>query len=253
VWADSIGGERGELVVLQCSSPTPERIARTRELLARHGAAWSELRGIATRATFRRGFVHAIEVDLETCLAHAAEIARVPVVERIVVNCTPCTHWEDGTFDGPDTLGQLRALLEHPALAHIRELGVHGAQLTQCPDRETAYHAGYGDEVVDIAIATHRLQQLRWFSMKGCYLTDAGLAAIGRSGHALEELQLLEWFETPTDVSRPAPLTLWLPDAMPRLRRVHVIKIDDDTLAALRPSIEVRVGTQLADEWYVEL
>ncbi|MDQ3368076.1 MAG: hypothetical protein M3680_21840, partial [Myxococcota bacterium] len=58
VWADLIGGERGELVVLQCDlargglppAGVAARRARERELLAAHGAAWAgELANVATR------------------------------------------------------------------------------------------------------------------------------------------------------------------------------------------------------------
>ncbi len=71
VWADAVGGERGEFVVIQCALAkgdcAPERAGplrrRQRELLETHGKAWSELDGIAKRVMFRRGFVEAVEMD----------------------------------------------------------------------------------------------------------------------------------------------------------------------------------------------
>src|SRR4051794_38655442 len=65
VWADAVGGERGELVVLQCElargDTSLERSARLRaresELIAAQGRAWGELEGRVIRAEFSRGFI----------------------------------------------------------------------------------------------------------------------------------------------------------------------------------------------------
>lgn len=66
VWADAVGGERGELVVLQCDlargglSPATLRTRRLREreLLSKHAIEWAgEAATIANRWSFRRGFV----------------------------------------------------------------------------------------------------------------------------------------------------------------------------------------------------
>jgi hypothetical protein len=66
VWADAVGGERGELVVLQCdlargglsSSERAARKQRERELLDRHAIEWAgEAAHIADRWSFWRGFV----------------------------------------------------------------------------------------------------------------------------------------------------------------------------------------------------
>ena len=68
VWADLVGGERGELVVVQCDlarggltpAEAAKRRARERELLQKHGVAWAgELASVATRWAFRRGFIEA--------------------------------------------------------------------------------------------------------------------------------------------------------------------------------------------------
>ncbi len=70
VWADLVGGERGELVVLQCDLArgdlTPAEAAirrrRERELLERNAIAWAALPAFARRWSFRRGFVEAVKV-----------------------------------------------------------------------------------------------------------------------------------------------------------------------------------------------
>jgi len=78
VWADLVGGERGELVVVQCDlaragrqpshrlSPTEmaARRRRERELVEAHGHEWAgSLAKLATRWSFRRGFVETAKVD----------------------------------------------------------------------------------------------------------------------------------------------------------------------------------------------
>src|SRR5688500_13601780 len=82
VWADLVGGERGELVVLQCDLArgglTPGQVAarrkRERELLERHALAWAgSLAGIAKQWSFRRGFIesaHIMEHDPAALEAH---------------------------------------------------------------------------------------------------------------------------------------------------------------------------------------
>lgn len=72
VFADAVGGERGELVVIQCQLARggltlPEVVARRqreRQLLERHGVAWAgSLASVARRWSFRRGFVEAAAFD----------------------------------------------------------------------------------------------------------------------------------------------------------------------------------------------
>jgi len=82
VWADAIGGERGELVVLQCdraAHPLRERIARRRrerELVAKFAR---EVRG-AYHVDFTRGFPSRAVVPLAT----AAELD-APTVETLAI------------------------------------------------------------------------------------------------------------------------------------------------------------------------
>ena len=94
VWADAIGGERGELVVIQLdlarggltARETIARKQRQRVLLARSGAAWSGLDGIARRVSFARGFVDAAELDAPAFLAHAGELVEAaPLLSSITV------------------------------------------------------------------------------------------------------------------------------------------------------------------------
>ena len=253
VWADAIGGERGELVVLQCTPATPARLARTTELLAQHGAAWSNLRGLAKRCTFRRGFVAAAEVELAVCVARADEIAaRAPLLDSLVLACPQCTRWEDGQFDGPDTVGLVKAVFQHPVLAHVRGFVFDKAQLTICPDRETAFESGYGDEIVELASELGRLQQLRSLGFVGCRLGKRGVAAISR-GDRLQQLVLDEAFgDWDWEPPKPAPIT-WPAEALPNLRALYVRAIDDATRARLRPTIEIVVGAPPPEPGVVDL
>lgn len=94
VWADAIGGERGELVILQCELARGgmplERIrlmrAREAELLAMHGRVWSGLEGLATRCVFRRGFVEAAEIAHVSDATLFALIGRAPLLDALSVN-----------------------------------------------------------------------------------------------------------------------------------------------------------------------
>lgn len=240
VWADAIGGERGELVVLQCSPSTPARRERTRELLAAHGAAWSGLAGLARRCAFRRGFVEAIDIDLVACSEHADVIAaRAPLLDALVLRCPERTHWEDGTIEGPDTVALVGGLLDHPAFARVRELVFDKAQLTVCPDRESAYQSGYGNQLA--ALVARRCPALRALGFVDCRLWKDGLAALARAAN-LEQLVLAESFvDWDWHDAQPPPIA-WDASALPALRRLYVRAIDDATRARLRPSIEVIVG-----------
>ena len=71
VFADAIAGKRGSLVIVQCDlargglTPAESRARRRaqRDLLAKHGAAWSRLDGLAKRCLFRRGFVEVARIS----------------------------------------------------------------------------------------------------------------------------------------------------------------------------------------------
>src|SRR6188768_1357370 len=95
VWADLVGGKRGELVVVQCdlargdlsAQEAVQRRRRERELLDAHGVAWGgALANTATRWSFRRGFVETARFSelrlaepqpmLQTITVDASELGR---------------------------------------------------------------------------------------------------------------------------------------------------------------------------------
>jgi uncharacterized protein (TIGR02996 family) len=92
VWADAVGGERGELVAIQCA-PRDELSAaelaslnrREREL-SRRGLELSGLAHLAHRVRFRRGFVDAADFDAETVASRGDEIRRIaPLITSLTL------------------------------------------------------------------------------------------------------------------------------------------------------------------------
>jgi uncharacterized protein (TIGR02996 family) len=113
VFADAIAGKRGSLVIVQCDlarsgMTTYESRARRRaqrELLAKHGVAWSRLGGLAKRCVFRRGFVESAEVTGDVLINdHARVFDAAPHLTSIAIDAqrSPYTHKlaELGVRDG---------------------------------------------------------------------------------------------------------------------------------------------------------
>lgn len=118
VWADREGGERGELVVLQCGEPTPARALRAAELVAANGARWTRLSAIA-RPRFVRGFVEELLIPMAELEANVVAIWKEePLVRALVVTeiAKYATHSSDGRSAwsiAAFTLGAIFAQLPH--------------------------------------------------------------------------------------------------------------------------------------------
>ena len=145
VWADAVGGERGELVVLQCQlargGRSPEVSGtlrrRQRELLEQHGRAWAGLAGLATYSRFRRGFVEVATFEAATFCDHSDEIfAIAPFLRSVVIAAAPADDW--------------RRLFDHPGYARLRGLGLRG--ISGPPE--------HNDEVIAFAVAHHAFARL---------------------------------------------------------------------------------------------
>lgn len=98
VWADREGGERGELVVLQCGETTPERALRAAQLVTTHGDRWTRLSSIA-RPKYVRGFVEGLTIPMAKLEAHVVSIWKEePLVRSLVVTdiAAYATHSSDG-------------------------------------------------------------------------------------------------------------------------------------------------------------
>lgn len=183
VWADAVGGDRGELVVLQISldrgglslADAIARRRRQRQLLARHGAVWSGLEGLAHRVSFRRGFVDAAELPAATWLAHADEILEsAPALSSVTITGLRA--------DGPasDPMPLLSSVLAHPATRVLRGLAI-------------ACDGDHGDVAIDLVARAPLLSRLRAFGSRDRIgMRGTVSLASARALHGLERLWLPE-------------------------------------------------------------
>ena len=174
VWADAVGGERGEFVVIQCALARGDRSPadsgklrrRQRELLQAHGKAWSELAGIATSVTFQRGFVEAAAIDTGRFVEETDDIfQRAPLLRSLTALGLATRNDET-----PVARERLEALFNSPAMRRLEGLYLHDAE--HVVERETGEYlhetgytiTSYGREALELAAgATH----LRTFGMQG--------------------------------------------------------------------------------------
>ncbi len=195
VWADAAGGERGELVVIQCDlargglapDEAGARRRRERELLAAHGAAWAGLGERGGRFAFRRGFVEAIELDARAFAEHGEEILhRAPLLRSLTATGL--------TMTSGNPLDRMRALLDAPAFRRLRGLHLVGIGLqAQAYDYHPGFD-GHGDEALGLLVDSGALAQLDALGVSSSELTAAGahhLVASGELPH-LEKLWLRE-------------------------------------------------------------
>ena len=219
VWADAVGGERGELVVLQCdlaraTLASEERVARQRradELIAAHGSEWAgDLGQFATRWELRRGFLEAAEIDARRFVYKTDAIFRAaPLLVSLTVTGLADEH------DGPSLLHQLvtrpqfwqlsaldlvdpeigdaavEELLASAALPALRALGI----------------AGVTPAAAHELVASGELAELETLRLTGLTLGEDALIAIVRAARSLVTLEL-------PDLSGAAAATL-----RPRLSR----------------------------------
>ena len=128
VWADAIGGERGELVALQCDlahGGAPPRIAaarraRVRELVQLHGREWSQLENLAELVEFRRGFVVAAALDLAMLVEHHAQIAKAaPLLRAVTLTQFGRVGAESYASEELDAVPLIERLFELPLYARL--------------------------------------------------------------------------------------------------------------------------------------
>jgi hypothetical protein len=92
-WANAVGGERGELVIVQCrlaSGAISDRDdwrrlrAKERELISAHGVAWSGLKGeYPSSCMFRRGFVESAGIVCSYDSRLDRILARLPLARSV--------------------------------------------------------------------------------------------------------------------------------------------------------------------------
>ena len=157
VWADAVGGERGELVVIQCDlargdlapAEAAARRRRERELLAKHSAAWAGMTelvsGPGSGFRFHRGFVESIKSSARVFAEHGEEILRRAPLLRSLRAIGP-------TVTSGDPLDDVRALLGSLAFRRLR--GLHlwsiGVQ-EQADDDEGMSGSGNGPSLMNVS------------------------------------------------------------------------------------------------------
>ena len=124
VWADRVGGERGELVVIQCDlarggltvAESRARRVREYEMLDEHAVAWAG--GLpAKRWNFRRGFIEAAR------FAALPALDAWPLLRSVTIdNWPPDKH---GDLDRLRALGVLQLPRRLPVVPELRALLVH--------------------------------------------------------------------------------------------------------------------------------
>ncbi len=254
VWADAVGGERGELVVIQCDlargglgpAEAAARRRRERELLARHGAAWAAMKelvpGLGIGFRFHRGFVETVKVFARVFAEHGEEILRrAPLLRALRAIGLEATSG--------DPLDDVRALLGSPAFRSLRGLHLWNIGLEgQASDGEPGFD-GRGDEAARVLAASGALAQLRELGISASGVTSAGVHHLVASGDlgGLEKLELSDADPGGDAVrallARTTRLrSLWLPraadleaviPALPALAELCLAGLTDETLAML--------------------
>ena len=140
VWADLVGGERGELVVLQCDlargdlSPveTAQRRRRERDLLEAHAVEWAgPLATIATRWSFRRGFIETARFEA----FDAAKVADHPLLSSVTLDSDGARTLFDAIAahlpirglaieTDPHAVDDLQRLADSPHVGRLRALSI---------------------------------------------------------------------------------------------------------------------------------
>jgi len=200
VWADAVGGERGELVVIQCDlargglppAAAAARRRRERELLTAHGRRWAGLVGLTSvkrRVEFRRGFVEAVELDARTFAARGDELfRRAPLLRSVTAVGLAAVSGEGESVTDPP-LDRLRELLASPALPRLHALHLDGVGRWAPPGSDPGFE-GVGDEAAWLLAGAGALAHLGGFGISSSGLTATGLRRLARPG-ALGDLERL--------------------------------------------------------------
>jgi uncharacterized protein (TIGR02996 family) len=253
VWADAVGGERGELVVIQCElargglAPAHAAILRRREreLVKKCGLAWSGLGEIPLKVEwasfeFRRGFVEVIGLDARAFTEYGEAIFhRAPLLRTLTAT---------GLMVGADPLAALRELIQSPSFRHLHELSLPddgyemGGGYDDDPNLADHADESYGDDVARLLVESGVLAHLTGL---GISLTDAGvyhLVASGELGH-VERLQL---------AGRPGgDAVLAMLGRAPRLKSFSLWGATEleEIVPALPPMIELSLSLNLARDY----
>jgi uncharacterized protein (TIGR02996 family) len=221
-WADAVGGERGELVRLQCeiargALPFADALAarrRVRALLDEHGAAWCGLDGLATAVRFERGFVDAAAVPAETWLARGREaLEQAPLLTALTVRAISATEYSDAV---ETVLARLDRLLADPAARSLAALDLTGAWIEHVDDDGPNWFASLGNELMPRLVASGRLVGLRGLALPSLE-RDAVRALVACDLSSLEVLHI--HCGSPSNEQWSM---LFAPDRLPALRALAI-------------------------------
>ena len=195
-WAEAIGGERGELVRIQCELERGglERgraIAHRRresELLATREREWAALDGLAEGSIFRRGFVDEAIVDARTFAEKGETLfGAAPLLRRV-----DFSGLQDSAPD--EIVRRLDAVLGSPFFARlfcVRLEEIGGVVETDSDTRRRDFQAA-GSEALARLIERKALRSLGSLELPRCALSssDVGKLAACRDAAGLRELNL---------------------------------------------------------------
>ena len=207
VWADAVGGERGEFVVLQCRlarddlSPAEQGalIRRHDELLAAHGREWSGFgdEGGARRYMFRRGFVESVQLNLYK-VPWATLFQRMPLV-RSVHLCGAqriIEHHKGGEPDGPEPIPFLAQLFEAPEMQRLDGFEIESMYLRVSDgenDWDNHHVTRYGDEALELVRSSGKLSGFRTFAIREEFTPRGFQALLDSNLLASVENLALDW------------------------------------------------------------
>ncbi len=257
VWADAVGGERGELVVIQCKlargglsvEETGALRARCDELLAQHGLAWSGFADVraARRCSFRRGFVDAVEFDV-TAAPWTSIFDHAPLVQVLSINgiSARIDYTESGVREG-DPIGWLATMFVQPQLAQLAGLAIDGASLTEYTG-DTEWHidsTSLADEALELIARSGALAGKRALAIADHFTPRGMHELIGSNALAEVERLAFQYGDLDRDQARE------LFAATPKLRALdlHCAGRLATIAAVIPPSIvELRVAGVRGDD-----
>ena len=224
VWGDAVGEERGELVAIQCELAqgdlSGERCAALRrrqdQLIRLHGHAWSNLKGIARRCVFGRGFVDAVEVEEVRPTTLFELLGRAPLVTSLTASQLRLADVD--VLLAQDELSELRGLalvedrtgelhLDTPLIERLVDAAPRLRQL-----HAFGLHAAIGERGIERLVESDLLANVERLSLRYVDLTAESARLL--FAH-MPKLRALELGYGGNDVTRTLPpllveLSMWI-------------------------------------------
>jgi uncharacterized protein (TIGR02996 family) len=159
VWADAVGGERGELVVIQCElargglsrDAAIARRKREAELLEHNAAVWTrELDGLAKSPRFQRGFVESAAVQAAVFADKGdALFAAAPLLRDIEVEGLSAGESAEAVVE------PLKRMVASPRFTRLR--GLRFDRVGRTYEQDSDFNP-YGFESVGALVLKHLLE-----------------------------------------------------------------------------------------------